>query len=283
MKNKYILIILALLLFAVVFFRPKRREGTPINYDDFLFFDDYEENPIINPMTREEWDAMIDNTKVGRYQNDNKHWLERGWVNDEWQYRFDTRSSTATVNGEISHQGKKSAEITIPTVPAGYLIVGRYLARYFRDPDSIFDGIFEVGAWYYIPKDNFPILYLSMEDHPTWTKFYIINIALDTSDGTLFVYYTGYNQTLGRIDFQHDSWFKLWIIYNSNEKTFTCGYVSTSEEKTFHVEKPWIGHYNYAYIGYSAYNFYAGGNNLSHDASQTLYIDEYYVKIVERS
>jgi len=47
--------------------------------------------------------------------------------------------------------------------------------------------------------------------------------------------------------------------------------------------KPWIGQYNYAYIGYSAYNFYAGGNNLSHDASQTMYIDDYYVKIVERS
>jgi len=241
-------------------------------------------------MTKDEWDAMMLDSQEGRYLNDDKHWLERGWLNDKWQYRFDSRSSTVMVTEESTFEGERahSVKITIPEVPTDYLLVCRLLARYLRNPELVFDGVFETGVWFYVPEGYYPIVYLSMEDHAltgpetAWEEFIITNIALDTSDGSLLVYHKGYNQTLGAVDFQHDNWFKLWILYNSDTKTYTCGYESTGEEKTYQIEEPWVAYNNYIFQGYIAYNFYAGGWNPSHDTSQIMYVDGFYTKIVEK-
>jgi len=249
-----------------------------------LFEDTYEESPPINVMTDEEWQKMIDDTRKGDYWRDEEWWIEKGWINNAGQYRFETRESIARVTSEKAHTGLKSVKITIPEAPQGYLGVGRYLARYIRNPELIKEGTYEIGAWFYIPEGSDLVLYVEFEDHPSWIQFYLPNVILDTKDGSIGYYNKEYvrgYKTLGRVSFQHETWFKLWVTYDTrNHSGYTCGYESATERVFFEVNEIWTGGIQPWYFGYDALNLYAGGNNLSKENEHTLYIDDFYVKAV---
>jgi len=285
-KRKILLLILIIVIVVSLYFLIRPKPKPPVAPPGaappaLLFMDNYEDEPTIRVMTHDEWKSMINDTRKKVYWRDKEVWLEKGWLNEEWQYRFDVRPSIASVTGEVAHSGSKSVVLTIPEVPPGYILVGRYIARYFRNQSLIRKGTYEVGAWFYVPEGNYPEVWLSMEDHPSWETFYIVNVVLDTKDGSIIVYYTKHREVIGKVNFRHGEWFKLWIVYTTGGGGYTCGYESESERKTFKVKKPWVGHFNSAYIGYSAYNFYAGGNNLSSEREQKLYIDDFYAKVLE--
>jgi len=276
-----IIAIIVLVLLSYFIFFKARRVPEPFSPGTYIFEDTYEGNPVIKVMTQNEWMQMSSDSIKGNYWRDSERWLEKGWIEEGGRYMFDARPSTAIVVSGVAHSGSKSTEITIPEAPPGYVMTGRALARYVRNQSLVREGRYEVGAWLYIPEESYPIIYLSMEDHPSWIEFYIVNVALDTKDGSIGFYNEDYAKgptTIGKIDFQHETWFKLWISYNTNEKRYTIGYKSLAEEKTFEVNKLWTGRFNLVFIGYAAFNFYVGGNNLSGENEQKLYIDDFYAK-----
>jgi len=287
---RYILIAVCLIAIAMTFLlRPKPKlppqtELPPQPSGKFLFIDDYEENPIITKTTHELWMKVIDDTKKGNYWSDQEHRLEIGKTNNKGQYKIDPLFGGATVTTNITHGGIRSVEITASEAPPEHKNCFVALAHYIRNQSLIRDGIYELGAWFYVPEGNNPIVLIGMENHPSWLIQDFAYAGVDTENGNIGAWVNGAKpdfKPISKVNFQHNKWFKLWITFHTGEKKFEVGYSSPGEEKTLEVDGIWTSYANMAYIGYKAFNFYTGVVNTSGRAEQKLYVDDFYAKAVD--
>jgi len=252
----------------------------PVPPSEPVFADSYEEEPKIYVMTSAEWAAMTLDALKGIYFRDVIHWLEMGTTDLSGRYKFDTTPSVAHVTTEVRHAGSRSAYLNVPPVPNGYLNISRVLARYFRDPEVVKPGAYLTEAWYYVPSETTPIAYLWFEDYLLWDKGQHLNVALDSKNGLLVYadeeFAKGY-KVLGETNFQHDTWFKLSILFDTmSPEGYTVGYESRGVKKTFEIDHVWTSA-NIFYKGYVALNIYAGIVN--HTAlEQELYVDDFSCK-----
>jgi len=260
---------------------------TPTPTVGFLFMDAYEDAPTFRKTTPELWRRLTDDSKAGDYWCDQEHWLEIGNIVEGGGYRIDNPDlGDAKVVEWISHGGNKAVESIIYEVPSGYLQSQTCVARYLRDPAVVRDGVYEVGAWFYVPKGHTPYyVHVAMENHLSWTKGYFAHFGVNPENGELVhaVNVGGVPQlrVIGKVDFQYDTWFKLWIIYDTRELTkYTAGYKSTVEEKTFEIDEVFIAGPDPAYQDLPGFNFYATGHNLPGRTEQKLYVDDFYAKVV---
>lgn len=261
--------------------------GVPLAYPHasqvYLFMGTYEDDPIIRIMTYGEWMEMFANVTKGDYSGDVVHWLEKGRVDLAGRYSFDTRYSTAKVASDVAHSGFRSVALTVPPNPKLYLLTLRSLARYFRNPYATKPGLYRVEAWFYVERGKYPIVCLGMEDHLDWTENHFPNVILDTENGNLGYYDEGYRtgyKVLTDLEtkFEHDTWFKLWLTYQTGQKQrYTVGYESSTVSMTFDIDKVWTTYNNKWYKANPAFNFYAGGINTNPRRWEKLYIDDFSV------
>lgn len=283
MKIKLLLLILIAITAIFVFFllRPKPE---PQPTGTFLFMDNYEDNPTITKTTHELWVQVINATKKDNYWSDQEHWFEMGKTNEAGKYRIDPTLGDAIVTSGLAHGGIKSVEITSSEAPPEHKNCFIALARYIRNQSLIKDGVYEVGVWFYVPDGTNPIVLIAMENHPSWLVQHFAYAGVDTENGDIGAWVDGAKpdfKPIGKVNFQHDTWFKLWITFYTDEKKFDVGYSSSTEEKAFEVNETWTSYGNIAYIGYKAFNFYTGIVNPSGRPEQKLYVDDFYAKVVD--
>jgi hypothetical protein len=253
--------------------------------DTFLFTDTYEENPTITKTNHDLWVKFTSDAKNGNYWADQVRWLEVGTIPLGKKYQLAPPLGEAKVIEELSHEGKKSTELTIYKVPEGYIQANVGVARYFRDKSIVRDGTYEVGAWFYVPKGYTPYyVHVSIENHLSWKKGYFAHIGVNPEDSTVVVadqHNIPETKIVDNISFQYETWFKLWIMYDSKNPTeLVGGYKSPTEEKTWELDVPWVIGPDLAYVDLPGFNFYATGHNLPGRPRQKLYVDDFYVKIV---
>jgi len=243
----------------------------------FLFMDTYEDEPTITKTTHDLWMEVIKDTKKGDYWADNVHWLECA-KSAEKKYAIDPEMGNAKL-ASLAHNGSRSVEVEVASVPSEYTYVSALLARYFRTQSLIADALYDVGCWFYVPKGNIPIVVFGMENHPSWVTQYFAYAGIQTEDGSIFVMDKNQMLRIGNVDFQFDSWFKLWLVWDIRQQNFELHYKSRVEERKFAVNWVWVSNWNVAYIGYRAFNFYAGAGNTS-GSKQKFYVDDFYAQVV---
>lgn len=269
-------IIVTIFIFIPFGLKPKPPSATP---GTFLFMDDYEDNPEITKTSHELWMQIIEDTKEGNYWADQEHWLENAKSVGK-KYAIDHEMGDATITTDVTHSGTRSVEITVSKVPPEWYYVSSLLARYFRDQSLYRDGVYEVGVWFYVPEGNVPSIVFGMENHPSWLKQSFAYAGINTEDGSVYATDDNERITIGNVDFQYNTWFKMWIVWDIRTEEFTLHYKSPTEEKTFEVDWVWVSGCNWAYWGYKAFNFYAGGVNLQTENKQRFYVDDFYAKVV---
>lgn len=285
MKKMKILIVIFVIIISLFFLlrlKPKTPSPTSTSQpsaEGFLFMDDYEDNPEIVENNLEIWMQVIRDTKKGNYWSEKVHWLE-GAKSIGKGYQVDPGMGNAIVTSDVSHSGNKSVEMTVSGVPSEYTYVVSYLARYIRNQSKIKDGVYEIGVWFYVPKGNTPVIVFGMENHPSWLNQYFAYAGVKTEDGSIYFMDDNKMVTIGNVNFQYDTWFKMWIVWDIRKERFTLYYKSPTEEKTFDVDQVWGSGPNLSYIGYQAFNFYAGAGNIHRD-KQKFYVDDLYAKMID--
>jgi len=285
-KTKVVIIVVVILTilisssFLLILRRqPKSEESPPPQVGEFLFIDTYEDSPTITETTHDLWTQVIADTKKGNYWADEVHWLENA-KSAEKSYAIDPEMGQATITSSTAHNGTRSVMMDVSAVPPDYTYSSCLLARYIRNQSLIVDAVYEVGAWFYVPAGNVPVIVFGMENHPSWVTQYFAYAGIETENGTVFAMDDNLRIPVGSVNFQHDTWFKLWITWDLRAQNFTLNYKSPTEEKTFQVDWTWKSGGNLAYIGYKAFNFYAGAGNLQSAKSQKFYVDDFYAKVV---
>lgn len=264
--------------------KPLAGEPPPKSYEKFLFMNDYENNPTITKTTHDLWMKIIDDTKKGNYWPDQEHWVEIGKINNRGQYSIDPMLGEAAVTTNVAYSNKKSAWITASEVPSEHKNCFISLAHYIRNQSLIRDGIYEIGAWFYVPEGKNPIVFIAMENHPSWLIQDFAYAGVDAENGNIGVWVDGAKpdfKPISKVDFQHNRWFKLWITFNTGEKKFKVGYKSSIEEKDLDIAEVWTSYGNISYMGYKAFNFYTGVVNSFGRPQQKLYVDDFYAKVLD--
>jgi len=256
-----------------------------VTTEGFLFMDTYEDNPTIIKVTPQLWLKLTEDSRAGDYWCDQVHWLEIGYMDENGTYKIDNPNlGDAKVTTYVARKGTRSVESTIFEVPSGCVEAQTCIARYFRNQSIVKDGVYEVGAWFYVPKGYTPYyVHISMENHLSWMRGYFIHIGVNPESSELVVATRRFPEceVIDKVNFQYDTWFKLWIVYNTKELIkYTAGYKSPIEEKTFELDKAYIAGPDPSYYGLPAFNFYATGHNLLGRAEQKLYVDDFYAKVV---
>lgn len=307
-KNIAIIIILLAVVFFIARPRPSREpdetptpepspepspepapEPAPEPTGNYLFLDTYEDNPTIVETTPEKWREFSTDAKKEDYWGDSTYWLEIGKVEQSGKYHIDHSLGEAVITDRFAYKGTKSVEITITETPSGFVYHGPGLARYIRNVSVAKEGVYEIGAWFYVPSGNTPrYIHVSIENHLTWTKGYLVHAGVDPETNQIVTWVQSEGDTrfiwepLGEIDFQFDTWFKLWIIYDTqNPATFEVGYKSPIEEKTFETDKLLLQGMMLGFIDLPSFNFYAGALNTPGKPEQILYVDDFYAKKLE--
>jgi len=256
---------------------------------DLLIVDNYEDNPSFLETDTDLWVKLHNDAREGDYWADRTHWSEVGLIAENGGYHADPEYGDAKIVGNPVLNGSRSAELTIYETPQGYISHLVSVARYIRNSSVVGDGIYEVGAWFYVPSGYNPFyVHIAMENHLNWQTGYLIHAGVNPEDSTFVVVARGNASTpfqmevIATIDFQYDTWFKLWIVYNTRDLTeYTCGYTSTVENRTFDLDKALISGWEPVYNGSPGFNFYATGHNLPDRPEQKLYVDDFYVRVIE--
>lgn len=295
MNKKIILVIsvvlVLIMVLAVAIFRLFRREvETPPLLAQYLpFLDTYEDAPTFTKTTPDIWNAMVASSRKGDYWSDRVYWLEIGGVATEKGYKLENITlGDAKVVSKLSHEGNKSVEITIHKTPEGIYANNVGLARYIRNKTTLADGVYEFGAWFYVPRGYTPyFVHIGLENHLSWTKPHFMYAGVNPEDSEYVVAYReeGIYKTksIDTIDFQYDTWFKIWILYDTrNPAKYTAGYKSPTEEKTYNLDVELIGGFEpLSYAGAEGFNIYATFHNLPGRNEQKMYVDDFYTKRIE--
>ena len=226
--------------------------------------------------------AVVDCILWGNYWIEEENWLEVGIIDTTRKYKLAPDMGDASITSEIAYEGEKSAKIVSYEVPPGYKELFAAVAHYVRKQSSVKEGIYEVGAWFYIPKNKDPLVIVGMEYHLSWIIQYFAYAAIDARDGSVLVPNSRGWTKVGQVKFEYDNWFKLWVTFDitGSKEKFSIGYKSSSEVKTFEGDV-WVGYYNPAYKGYKAFNFYAGLVNFDDRGRQEVYLDNFYARKIE--
>lgn len=262
-------------------------EPAPEPTGNFLFLDTYEDNPTIVETTPEKWREFSNDARKNRdYWSDITYWLEIGKVEQGGKYSVDHSLGEASITTKVTYSGKKSIELTLYETPSGYVEHGAALARYIRNTSVATDGVYEIGVWFYVPAGYTPrYVHVSIEDHLTWTKGYLVHAGVDPESNKIVAWVQSEGDTrfiwepIGEIDFHYDTWFKLWITYDTQKPTtYEIGYKSPTEEKIFRTDKLIVQGMALGFIDLPSFNFYAGAANVPGRPEQKLYVDDFYVK-----
>ena len=212
-----------------------------------------------------------------------ENWLEVGITDAARKYKLAPDMGDANITSEMAYEGEKSAKIISHEVPQGYKEVFAAVAHYVRRQSSIKEGVYDVGAWFYVPTGKDPLVIIGMEYHPSWTIQYFAYAAVDARDGSVLVPNPKGWTKVGQVEFEYDSWFKLWITFNitGSKKKFSIRYESPSGAVRVFEGDVWVGYYNPAYIGYKAFNFYAGLVSFNDRGRQEVYLDNFYARKIE--
>jgi len=245
-----------------------------------LFMDSYENETTIRKATPQDLRKMVEDALFrGDYWGEKERWLEVGAIDPERKYKLVPELGDAEITDEVAHKGIKSVRIISYEVPSSYNETFVCIAHYVRNQSKIKEGTYEVGAWFYVPEGNYPLVVLGMEYHPSWIVQYFAYPAIDMKDGSVLVANARGWTKVGKVKAKHNEWFKLWILFDTKERNkFSFGYESSLEEETFEGDK-WIGYFNPAYKNYSAFNFYAGTVNSIGRGKQEIYMDDFRVRI----
>ena len=296
--RRYIIIIITLSVVVLLVTRPRPSqeptpeptpepipEPTPEPTGKVLFLDNYEKEQKIVKTTSENWKEFSNDAKKGNYWSDTTYWLEIGKVEQSGKYTLDPSLGDFRVTDRVAYNGNNSVELTIYETPPGYVEHGAGLARYIRNTSMAKDGVYEIGAWFYVPAGNTPrYIHVSIENHLTWTKGYLVHVGVDPETNKIITWVQSEGdkrlvwETIGEVDFQYDTWFKLWIIYDTRKPTtFEIGYKSPTEEKTFWSDRLIVQGMMISFIGLPSFNFYAGALNTQESPTQKVYVDDFYV------
>ena len=209
-------------------------------------------------------------------------WLEVGIIDAARKYKLAPDMGDASITSEIAYEGEKSAKIVSYEVPPGYKELFAAVAHYVRRQFIIKEDVYEVGAWFYVPGNKDPLVIVGMEYHPSWVVQYFAYAAIDTRDGSVLVPNPEGWTKVGQVEFEYNNWFKLWVIFDltGDKEKFSIGYKSSSGVETFEGDV-WVGYCNPAYMGYKAFNFYAGLVSLDNRGGQELYLDNFYARKVD--
>ena len=223
--------------------------------------------------------AVEDCIQRGNCWIEEENWLEVGITNMARKYELSPDLGDASVTSEIAYEGERSAKIVSYKIPPGYKELVAAVAHYVRKQSSVKEGIYEVGAWFYVPENKDPLAIIGMEYHPSWIIQYFAYAAIDARDGSVLVPNPKGWTKVGQVEFEYNNWFKLWVTFDvtGSKEKFSIGYKSSSEVKTFEGDV-WVGYYNPAYIGYKALNFYAGLVSFGNRGEQQIYLDIFYAK-----
>lgn len=280
MKKSTLIFLFLIVIVILSFIRLK-----PPSHIGYVFMDTYEDSPTIIETTSELWFKLLEDSKKGNYWCDDVRWLEVATMDSEGRYMLAPSLGAGVVTDRIAHTGSKSVELTIAEVPLGYVQVNTGLARYLRNSTNVIDGVYEISAWFYVPSGYNPYyVHVSIENRlRLQSYFFHCGVNPEDSEVVVLVKREGgsiggiYDVVpLGTINFQYDSWFKLWIVVNTQTTTWTCGYESPIERKTFQFNQP-IMVYD---LHTPAFNIYATGHNLPGREVQKLYVDDFYVERV---
>jgi len=293
MKIKLFILILivAIVVFFFLYSSDTRPEliGSPHPIGTVLFMDTYENEPEITKTTHDLWMKFTDDAKNKKdYWADEMFWLESGRVEESGRYRVDPSMGEIVVTEGIAHEGIRSAEVTIAEVSGGNICTFGGPCHYIRNPNKAVDGVYEVGAWFYVPSGQKPRnVQVAIEDHLYWKEGHLAHGGVDPETGTVGFWSCSKGQMLpdwgsiGTVDFQYDTWFKIWIVYDTRKTDFEVHYKSPTEEKTFITnglcfQGPMLG----VWRGVQSFNFYAGAKNVENEKKQKLYADDFYAKVV---
>ena len=243
-------------------------------------FEDVEE--FRKATTTELRKAVEDCILWGNCWIEEENWLEVGIVDAARKYKLAPDMGDADITSEIAHEGEKSAKIVSYEIPSGYKELFAAAAHYVRRQSGIKEGVYEVGAWFYVPTDRDPLVIVGMEYHPSWIIQYFAYAAIDARDGSVLVPNPEGWTKVGQVEFEYNNWFKLWVIFDiaGDKEKFSIGYKSSSGVETFEGDV-WVGYYNPAYIGYKAFNFYAGLVGFNDRGGQEVYVDDFYARKIE--
>ena len=211
-----------------------------------------------------------------------ENWLEVGLTDTARNYELAPDMADASVTPEIAYEGERSAKIASYEIPQGYKELFACVAYYVRNQSSVKEGIYEVGAWFYVPRNRDPLVIIGMEYHPSWIIQYFAYAAIDVRDSSVLVPNPQGWTKVGKVGFESNNWFKLWVTFDltGSKEKFLIGYKSSSEEKIFEADV-WVGYYNPAYKGYRAFNFYAGLVSFNDRGGQVVYLDNFYARKIE--
>ena len=227
-------------------------------------------------------EAVRDCVLRGNCWIEKENWLEVGMTNEVRKYELAPDMGDASIASEIAYEGEKSVKIVSYEIPPGYRELIVAVAHYVRRQSSVKEGIYEVGAWFYVPEDRDPLVIVGMEYHPSWIIQYFAYAAIDARDGSVLVPNPKGWTKVGQVEFEYNKWFEVWVTFDitGSKERFSIGYKSSSEEKTFEGDV-WVGYYNPHYKGHKAFNFYAGLVSFDNRGEQEVYLDDFYARRIE--
>ena len=227
-------------------------------------------------------EAVEDCVLRGNCWIEEENWLEVGITDTARRYKLAPDMADANITSEIAYEGERSAKIVSYEIPPDYKELFAAVAHYVRKQSSVKEGIYEVGAWFYVPENKDPLAIIGMEYHPSWIIQYFAYAAIDARNGSVLVPNSKGWTKVGQVEFEYNNWFKLWVTFDitGSKEKFSIGYKSSSEIKTFEGDV-WVGYYNPAYKGYKAFNFYAGLVSFNDREGQEIYLDNFYARKIE--
>ena len=147
-------------------------------------------------------------------------------MDSQGKYAIAPSLGEAEIIDKAAHSGSKSVELTISEVPSEYIQVNNGLARYLRNPSVVKDGVYEIGAWFYVPSEYDPYyVHVSIENRLRFNS-YFLHCGVNPEDNEVVVLVEREGgwiggmfdvKSLGTIDFQYDTWFKLWVVVDTQK------------------------------------------------------------------
>ncbi len=109
------------------------------------------------------------------------------------------------ITDELAYEGEKCAQIVSYEIPSGYEELFAAVAHYAREQSDVEEGVFETGAWFYVPDSKEPLAIIGMEYHPSWVIQYFAYAAIDARDGSVLVPNSQGWTRVGQVKFIHDN------------------------------------------------------------------------------
>jgi len=260
--------------------------------ENFLFKDTYEENPTINVIGADPEYAQV--TLHGDV--DLMHWTEMGTTTPTEPYHTigEYIVGEIDVTDKVARSGTRSLELVIYPLQEGHSAVVS-AARYFRndgDEGVVVEAIYEIGAHFHVPEGHAPLCSVSHEywyDHGRIHK--VGAILLNPKTGEIYAWTHRNWNVVGKVTFEPETWFKLWIKNDYKTKTvLSMGYESETQSKSFEIKEPMADiqtiYWKWDKRFFLVYATVTGTTKLGDpmftqwDESQRAYVDDFYSKIV---